>query len=142
MEGTEMDDVTKKKISEKLVHEIDTMCKYYFRQTLDEVITELRIRCIIARDRSDPLNLISDLHASGVLSFSSDSPVVYLRKAIERFSKGLYGLCSYCGESIPDEWLIRNPLITHCSRCMGRAGSSRTISIAQMEESEPGVVLQ
>jgi len=129
-----MDSVTKKKVGEKLLHEIDTLCQFYFRQTLDEVITELRIRCIISGRINDPVHLITDLHRCGFLNCNSTTPVVYLRKAIERFAGDSFGLCVYCGEIIPEEWLLRNPLIEYCSHCMLQARSSHTIEREKTEE--------
>ncbi len=108
----------KKKIARKLIEEFDLVCRHYFNQPLDEVINDLRVNCIVARAPQDPINLISDINKSGILFFSSDAAIVYLRKAFDRFDKGLFGLCISCGTEIPEDWLSKNPLTGYCSYCM------------------------
>ncbi|GEM_PF-1717957 len=119
-----MDIPTKEKVGKQLLKEIDTVFQYYFRQTLDEVITELRIRCIIAGRTNNAVNLISEIHNCGVLNTNSETPVKYLRRAIERFASDSFGLCSHCGASIPEDWLLRSPLVEYCSHCMLQARPS------------------
>jgi len=117
----------KNKVGEILLNEFDSLCKKYYHQTLDEVVTELRIRCIIARSTNDPVNLISDLYRSGVLNSYSDPVVMALRKAMQRYVFEVIDVCTHCNGTIPDEWLLKNPMIEYCSYCMVNLRSSTQV---------------
>lgn len=115
-----MNRTVKKNIEEKLLHEIDSLFQKYYYQTLDEVITELRLRCIVARSTKEPGNILIDLYRSGILNSSSNTQMKMMRNTIGKLEKNTYGLCSGCGQSIPEEWLLKNPFVEYCSYCMVR----------------------
>jgi RNA polymerase-binding transcription factor DksA len=105
-------------VKTKLVEDLDTIMYHYFHQTLDEVLMELRMRCIIGDQISDPDSILRAIYRSNLLNTRSDIPVVQFRKAVYRAVNGLLGNCSNCNGSIPDQWLRTSPTVEFCSKCM------------------------
>ncbi len=120
----------KKQLGEKLLQEAGKILEKYCHQTLDEVINDLRIRCLIDRDAEDAVSLIYGLHASKLFYQLHSEAVVYVRDAMARFVNGEIGFCKNCNYTIPQEWLMRNPMIEYCSHCMVKVSAShREVSI-------------
>jgi DnaK suppressor protein len=40
-----------------------------------------------------------------------------VRRALEKFDEGTYGICDRCGTTIPDERLEARPSSVRCVRC-------------------------
>jgi len=47
-----------------------------------------------------------------------------VRRALEKFDEGTYGICDRCGASIPDERLEARPAAVVCVRCSTRGPSA------------------
>lgn len=113
-----MEKNTKIQIGAALLEEIDKVFRERFHIPLEQMITELRIRnmfdCI---SPDDTYSILSGIRRSGVLFFSNDNSIVRLRKAIDRYVDGSYGYCIHCKDSIPEEWLLKTPLLEYCYDC-------------------------
>ena len=115
---TEMRSRIKMTLAKRLLQEANCLLEEYYRQPIEEVMTDLRIRCFIDKNAHDPIQLLYGLHFSRLFYQVKDEPAVRLRDAIARFVDGGYGRCLHCGNEIPSEWLIRSPLLDYCSACM------------------------
>ncbi len=116
----------KKQLGEKLLQEAGYVLEEYYHQPLEEVITDLRIRCLIDKDVSDPVGLLHGLHFCGLFYQLKNEPAVHVRNAIARFVDGGFGLCLHCGDTIPQEWLMKSPLVEYCARCMVKVSPSHS----------------
>ncbi len=105
-------------LGEKLLQEAGHVLEEYFHQPLEEAITDLRIRYLIDKDAREPVDILHGLHFSGLFYQIHNDAAEQLRRALARFVDGGYGLCLHCGDTIPEEWLLRSPLLSYCSRCM------------------------
>lgn len=113
-----MQNKIKMAIAKRLLQEANCLLEKYYRQPIEEVMTDLRIRCFIDKDAHDPIHLLYGLHFSRMFYQVKDDPAVRLRDAIARFVDGGYGKCLHCEREIPIEWLIQSPLLEYCSACM------------------------
>jgi RNA polymerase-binding transcription factor DksA len=113
-----MNKVMMAEVKTKLVQDLDTVLYHYFHQTLDEVLMELRIRCLIGDQTSNPDSILTAIYRSNLLNTRSDIPVVQFKKAVYRAVNGLLGVCSNCNGPIPDQWLRTSPTVEFCSKCM------------------------
>jgi RNA polymerase-binding transcription factor DksA len=121
-----MDPIIKNQLSENLIREAGHVLEEFYRRPLDEVLAELRMKCLIGKDTRDPVDLLHELHFSRLFYKLKSEAAVHVAKAIARFVDGGYGLCIHCGETIPREWLFRSPLVEYCSRCMVQVSPSHS----------------
>lgn len=108
-------------VKKALLKELDQTFQRDFRQTLSEVITELRLRSAVGQMLANPDSIFNAIRQSRILDCKSTSGVVQLRAALERMNIGKFGLCVRCGRRILIGELERNPLLDVCSSC--RKGS-------------------
>lgn len=113
-------------MAEKLLQQAGYVLEEYYHQPLEEVITDLRIRCLIDKDVDDPVGLLHGLHFSRLFYQLRNEPADQIREAMARFVEGDYGLCLHCGGTIPHEWLMKSPLVQYCSRCMVKVSPSHS----------------
>ncbi len=104
-------------VKEALLKELDQTFQRDFRQTLSEVVTELKIRNTMRQSSSTPESIFTAIHQSRILESKSSSTVAQLRHALERISKGKFGLCVRCGRKIPAGELEHDPLLEACAPC-------------------------
>jgi len=102
---------------EALLRELDLTFQRDFRQTLSEILTELRIRNVVGQSMATPDSIFAAIRQSRILESKSTSSVVQLRAALERMMIGKFGLCARCGRKIQAVELERDPLVDICSAC-------------------------
>ncbi len=105
-------------VQQSLVQELNLVMRYYFHQTLDEILAELRFQSNYFTYTSNPESILKTIYQSGVLFQRSDKIVSQIRDAISRFVHGTYGVCKYCGGAIPSIELKENPTMDACNRCV------------------------
>lgn len=126
----------RKLLAEKLLREAGFILEEFYHQGINEVITDLRIRCLIDKDAKDAVGILHGLHFSRMLYQLHFGPVVYVRNAIARFVEGRFGYCQECGSDLPREWLRKNPLVEYCSQCMVKVSPSHRESAKRDEIAE------
>lgn len=104
-------------VKKALLKELDQTFQRDFRQTLSEVITELRIRNAVGQPLASPDSIFNAIRQSRILDCKTTSAVIQMRAALERMNIGKYGVCVRCGRKIQATELERNPLIEVCSSC-------------------------
>lgn len=104
-------------VKEALLKELDQTFQRDFRQTLSEVITELKIRNAIKQSATTPESIFIAIQQSRILESKSSATVAQLRQAVERMNLGKFGVCVRCGRKILARDLERNPLIETCTPC-------------------------
>jgi RNA polymerase-binding transcription factor DksA len=104
-------------VKEALLKELDQTFQRDFRQTLSEILTELRIRNAAGQSKQTPDTIFAVIRESRILDCKSTSAVVQMRAALERMTIGKFGLCIRCGRKIQAMELERNPLVEVCSSC-------------------------
>jgi RNA polymerase-binding transcription factor DksA len=104
-------------VKEALLKELDQTFQRDFRQTLSEILTELRIRNVVGPSMATPDAIFAAIRQSRILDSKSSSAVVQMRAALERMTVGRFGFCIRCGRRIQVMELERNPLVEVCSFC-------------------------
>lgn len=104
-------------VKEALLKELDQTFQRDFRQTLAEVVTELKIRNAMKQSATTPESIFTAIQQSRILESKSSSTVAQMRHALERISVGKFGLCVRCGRRISPSELERNPLLETCANC-------------------------
>lgn len=56
-------------------------------------------------------------HLDALLAFKSDIRLNELRSALDRFDKGVFGLCMSCKQEIEEETLFADPTARFCKVC-------------------------
>lgn len=107
----------REKIIHRLMKDLDSLLKYHFRQSLDEVVNELRNHSIIS-DSGHPTSILRGIHYSQILNFRKEKEVTRMKETILRILNDTYGVCTVCGNSIPDPLLLEIPTTEFCSICM------------------------
>jgi RNA polymerase-binding transcription factor DksA len=126
----------RRKLGERLLDEAGNVLEICCRQTLDEVITDLRIRSIIDKDAREPADLLYGLHSSKIFYLLTDEPAIHIRNAITRYINNEFGQCKNCKALIPESWLLRSPLVEYCPQCMVRVRPSHVESGIRDEQFE------
>ncbi len=111
-------------VKEALLRELDHTLQRDFRQTLGEILTELKIRNVIKQPAATPDSIFEAICQARILESKSSSTVLQVRAALERMTVGRFGLCVRCGRKIPALQLERNPLVEVCDACAQSRGSS------------------
>ncbi len=104
-------------VKEALLKELDQTFQRDFRQTLSEIMTELKIRNVAGQPTLTPDSIFSAIRQSRILDCKSSSAAIQIRAALERMNIGKFGLCVRCGRRILSSDLERNPLVEICSSC-------------------------
>ena len=104
-------------VKEALLKELDQTFQRDFRQTLAEIVTELKIRNAMKQSATTPESIFTAIQQSRILDSKSSSTVTNLRHALERLSVGKFGFCVRCGRRIPASELEREPLLETCASC-------------------------
>lgn len=115
-------------VKEALLKELDQTLQRDFRQTLSEIITELKIRNAIGQPVATPDCIFAAIRQSRILDCKSTGAVIQIRAALERMNIGKFGLCVRCGRKIQAVELERNPLVEICSFCK-RSGMTNGVSV-------------
>jgi len=113
---------TRERIIQQLMNELDNLLKYHFRQSLDEVVTDLRNHCIIG-DSRQPTEILRGIHYSQILNFRKEKNVTKMKEAIIRVLNSTFGQCVICGNSIPEPWLLEVPTTEFCPICVNHRPS-------------------
>jgi len=104
-------------VKKALLKELDQTFQRDFRQTLSEVLTELKIRSTFGQPVATPDSIFTAIRQSRILDRKTTNAVVQLRAALERMNVGQFGLCVRCGRKIPATELEKNPLVEICPSC-------------------------
>ena len=104
-------------VKEALLRELDHTLQRDFRQTLGEILTELKIRNIIKQPAATPDSIFEAICQARILESKSSGSTLQVRAALERMTVGRFGLCVRCGRKIPTIELERNPLVEVCDSC-------------------------
>ncbi len=104
-------------VKEALLKELDQTFQRDFRQTLSEVVTELKIRNAMKLSATTPESIFTAIQQSRILESKSTSTVTQIRHALERMSLGKFGRCVRCGRRIPANELEHEPLLETCASC-------------------------
>ncbi len=104
-------------VKEALLKELDQTFQRDFRQTLSEILTELKIRNVVGQSKASPDSIFAAIRQSRILDCKSTSAIIQIRAALERITIGKFGLCVRCGRKIQTMELERNPLVEICSSC-------------------------
>jgi RNA polymerase-binding transcription factor DksA len=104
-------------VKKALLKELDQTFQRDFRQTLSEVITELRIRNAGGQPMASPDSIFTAIRQSRILDCKTTSAIIQIRAALERMNVGKFGICVRCGRKIQATELERNPLVEVCSSC-------------------------
>jgi RNA polymerase-binding transcription factor DksA len=115
-------------VKEALLRELDHTLQRDFRQTLGEILTELKIRNALRKPAATPDSIFEAICQARILETKSSSDVVQVRAALERMTVGKFGLCVRCGRRIPAVQLERNPLVEVCDSCAKSRTSSGNVS--------------
>ncbi len=107
-------------VKEALLRELDHTLQQDFRQTLGEVLTELKIRNAIKQPTATPDSIFEAIRQARILECKSSASVTQIRAALERMNLGRFGLCVRCGRKIPASQLESNPLVEACDSCAKR----------------------
>lgn len=110
-------------VKEALLRELDHTLQRDFRQTLGEILTELRIRNAIKQPTATPDLIFEAISRARILECKSSTSVLQVRAAIERMNLGRFGLCVQCGRKISSVYLEHNPLVETCTSCVKRKTS-------------------
>jgi RNA polymerase-binding transcription factor DksA len=114
-------------VKEALLKELDQTFQRDYRQTLSEILTELRIRSAAGQSMATPDSIFAVIRQSRILECKSTSAVVRMRAALERITIGKFGICIRCGRKIQATELERNPLVEVCSSCKGNRITNGTV---------------
>lgn len=69
------------------------------------------------RDRGEESAAESEAEVSSAVSVSHSEELARVRKALQRFDDGTYGICEVCGEAIGEARLEANPCARRCIEC-------------------------
>ena len=105
-------------VKKALLKELDHTFQRDFRQTLSEVLTELRIRNAIGQPVATPDSIFAAIRQSRILDCKATNAVIRIRAALERMDVGKFGICIRCGRKIRPDDLEHNPLTEVCSSCV------------------------
>jgi RNA polymerase-binding transcription factor DksA len=106
-------------VKKALLRELDHTLQRDFRQSLTEILTELKIRNADANPGASPDSIFTAIRQSRILECKSTLGTQQIRAALERFDVGKFGLCVRCGRRIQALELERNPLVETCPSCRG-----------------------
>lgn len=118
---TSVADLTR--IKQAMIHTLDTTLRQNYHQTLIEVLNELRMRSVVSQPDPSPDKVFSVILQTHVLSYKPSHSVRQLREALERMTRGKFGLCIQCGREISADALLRDPTQSLCQHCQNRASN-------------------
>ena len=101
----------------KLLEEVDSVCRYMFHQSVDEITKDLQRKTSLPVLKVTPEEKLRMLYRSGILFQNSDKVLVRAREAVARFVHGEYLICTRCGEGIPPARLAVTPTANLCMKC-------------------------
>jgi RNA polymerase-binding transcription factor DksA len=102
---------------EALLKELDHTLQRDFRQTLNEILTELKIRNAVKQPVTSADSVFAAIRQSRILERKSTHGTIQMRAALERLNGGKFGKCSRCGRRIQELELRRDPLLEMCPSC-------------------------
>jgi len=108
----------KNRLAEQLLDELNQFLQEFYHQTLEEVVTDLKIRCLIDSETDDPNSILVGIQQSGLFYQIKNDAANRIRNAIERYMNNEIGTCINCEQPIPEDWITRNPLVEYCSSCL------------------------
>jgi RNA polymerase-binding transcription factor DksA len=124
---------------QSLLKELDSRLQSCWHESLQDVITDLRIHCVDVEPDAGSDKLISVIHSTRLLDFVNTQPLVEIRDTIQRIQQGTFGTCAVCGSEIPGEILESRPNARLCSACAERTDPSW---IGGQNQSLPPIPLQ
>lgn len=68
-------------------------------------------------EEDDNAREVADYTTNKPLEISLEKTLVDVNKALERLSKGTYGICKYCDEPIAEKRLLARPTSSACVSC-------------------------
>ena len=120
-----MDAGVRVRAEESLLKQLDTRLQTSWHETLQDVITDLRIRWVDVKQDADADELISVIHTYRLLDFVTAQPLIEIRDTIRRIKQGTFGVCLGCGKEISGDLLESQPSVTLCSTCTEQLNSVR-----------------
>ncbi len=104
-----------------MLRQLDATLRQNYHQTLIEVLNELRMRSVVSQPDPSPDKVFSVILQTHVLTYKPTPTVLRLREALERMTRGKFGLCIRCGREITVETLLGDPTTPCCSLCQAKA---------------------
>ncbi len=115
-------------VQQSLLQELNLVTRYYFHQSIDDIMNELRCQSSCVQNTSHPDVILKTIYQSGVLYQRSDKIVSQIRNAVARYVRGTYGRCAQCGGEIPILQLMNTPTTDLCTGCIQIRYPSSAIS--------------
>ncbi|MEX0601861.1 MAG: hypothetical protein WD295_00885 [Bacteroidota bacterium] len=107
------------RVKHALIRELDVTFQREFRQSLSEVMTELRIRHTLSGPGEEPDQVLNAIRSSRMLLCNRSEATQRIRFALDRIAGGTFGICTRCGREIPGRLLEKNPTHQFCETCFG-----------------------
>ncbi len=104
-------------VKRALLHELDTTLQRSCHQSLQDVLTDLRIRCANIGPDPTPDEVVELLLRNDILTLRAAPRMLRLRASLDRWHHGSLGLCERCGAEILPSDLERDPMRTRCRAC-------------------------
>ena len=120
-----MDARVKIRAEQSLLKELDTRLQTSWHETLQDVITDLRVHWVDVKPNATADELISVIHTYRLLDFVNTQPLIEIRDTIRRIKQGTFGVCPGCGKEISAEVLASRPNTRMCAACRGPVNSMR-----------------
>lgn len=105
-------------VQQSLLQELNLVTRYYFHQSIDDIMNELRCQSSCVQNTSHPDVILKTIYQSGILYQRSDKIVSQIRNAVARYVRGTYGRCAQCGGEIPLAQLMNTPSSDLCTACI------------------------
>ena len=104
-----------------MLRQLDTTLRQNYHQSLVEILNELRMRSVVSHPDPSPDKVFSVILETHMLSFKPSRSIQQMREALERLTRGKFGLCARCGREIPADALVRDPITSSCPLCQTKA---------------------
>jgi len=115
-----MDQHTLGTVKHALLHELDVALQRSCHQSLQDVMTALRIHYANVGPDPSPDEVVDIVLRHGILSLRPTPTVNRIRTSLSRWRMGSLGICARCGTEIDAADLEREPMRIHCTRCERR----------------------
>jgi RNA polymerase-binding transcription factor DksA len=126
-----MDTTMRIRLEQSLLKELDTRLQSCWHESLQEVITDLRIHWVDIKPDASPDDLISVISSTRLLDFVNTQPLAEIRDTFQRINQGTFGTCVGCGLEISAEILESQPNAKLCPACSERLDVRRKGDQAQ-----------
>ncbi len=104
-------------VKRALLRELDTTLQHSCHQSLQDIITDLRIRYVNISPDPSPDEVVDAMVRHDILRLRAAPRMARLCASLDRWQQGMLGVCDVCGKEIPPPELERDPSQTRCRRC-------------------------